>query len=205
MYFLSCFVKAAAFSHCGLFMGISWEGQELIWDIGLSERQTQIHPLELSLTLVRTKLLLSWSAWNQKKPLMSLYHCTCTLHVISSGVSHNLNMDFNFMSSLLRGKVLFHVAINFSNAQWHCGTCMANWLGYFLSHALHSIFVLFFCFSGAFKLFRAKELCNLGKRSLDERLHLLAIYQIRCCCQTLLLDRRGISTKRSLRTPWLLC
>lgn len=129
MYFLSCFVKAVAFSHCDLFMGVSWEGLESNWDIGLAERQTQIHPPELSLTLVRTKLLVSWSAWKPENALMSLCQDTRVLHIVSSGVSRNLNMHFNFVSSLWRGKVLLQAAINFSNAWWHWGICMASWGG----------------------------------------------------------------------------
>lgn len=50
-----------------------------------------------------------------------------------------------------------------------------------------------------------KKSRNLGKRSLDKKLHLSAIYQKRSYCQILSLDNMGISTKMSLCTPLPLC
>lgn len=136
MYFLSCFVKGGLFSHSDL---STWEGQELSWSwIFKNTRQTEIHPFELPLSPVCTKPSFQGVHKSRKTHYWSQTRTHACSAVISGDVPHNLNMNFSFISSPLRGKVAFHVALNFCNAWWHCGIYMAGWSGVFCNGFIYS-------------------------------------------------------------------
>lgn len=133
MYFLSCFVKAGLFSHSDLSTKITWEGQEWNWNTGFSKTQDRLKyiPFSCPYPLCVPNPLFHGVHKSRKTHYWSHTRTHVCSAVISSDVSHNLNMNFSFISSPLRGKVAFHVAISFSNARWHCGICMARWSGLF--------------------------------------------------------------------------
>lgn len=155
MYFLSCFVKAGLFSHSDLSTEITWEGQELSWRTGFSKKPGQAEIQKyIPLSCPRPLCVPNPSFQRVHKSRKTHYWSHTRTHacsaVISGDVSHNLNMNFSFISSPLRGKVAFHVAINFSYAWWHCGIYMAGWSGvvcngFIYSYPLHwTIFSFFF-------------------------------------------------------------
>lgn len=140
MYFLSCFVKAGLFSHSDLSMKIIWEGQELNRSTGFSKIWDRLKyiPLSCPYALCVPNPLFHGVHKSRKTHFWSHTRTHVCTAVISRDVSHNLNMNFSFMSSPLRGKVAFHVVISFSNAWWHCGICMARWSEVFYNRFIYS-------------------------------------------------------------------
>lgn len=112
MYFLSCFVKAALFSHSGLSTKITWEGQELSWSSGFSEIQDKLKYIPLSCPCPSCVPNPSFHGVHKSRKTHYWSHTRTHVGsaVISSDASHNLNMNFSFISGPLKGKVAFHVA-----------------------------------------------------------------------------------------------
>lgn len=123
------------------------KGKNLNWDTGLSKIQDRLKyiPLSCPCPLCAPNPYLPGEHKTRKT-----YEWACTtiyvcFTVISSGVSHNLNMNFNCISSLLRGNVTFWVPINYSNAWWQSGICMAttwNLHGKLIRTILQQIYLL---------------------------------------------------------------